>query len=198
MTLRDLRERLRQWLGFDQVYAEIASATSAVAREARVHQQAQRSEVIDAIREHVLGLEKQIEGLDDTLRAAAEQERVRAEAAAESAKMPAHDERLACTCGFTHFTPGGQNLVVGKDGRLHPSGAVLSCLKCGARWAACDRALVEPHPAAMPPAWAAQDLQRSVARATSSGANSEDLKRIVRKAVGASATQHFRTPPRTE
>lgn len=193
-----LRERLRQWLGFDQVYAEIASRTAEVARTTGAVIGENRTETLNAMREHVLGLEKQIECLDDTLRAVSEQERVRAEAAAEAAKLPAHDDRLACTCGFTHFTPGGQNLVVGKDGRLHPSGAVLSCLKCGTRWAACDRALVEPHPAAMPPAWAAQDLQRSVARATSSGANSEDLKRIVRKAVGASATQHFRTPPRTE
>ncbi len=122
----------------------------------------------------------------------------RVEAPAESPGLPGHDDRLACTCGFTHFTAGGQNIVVGTDGRLHASGAVLSCLKCGARWAACDRALIEPHPLAMPPAWAAQDLQARVSRATQSGATPEELKRVVRRAASVSATQQYRRPPRTE
>lgn len=192
-----LRERLRKWLGFDSVIAEVLLVERAkTGRDIAAIAGSTQAAIATMLREHVLGLEKQIDGLDDTLRAAAEQERVRVEAAAEAAKLPVHDDRLACTCGFTHFTSGGQNLVVGKDGRLHPSGAVLSCLKCGARWAACDKALIEPHPAAMSPAWAAQDLQRAVSRATSSGASQEDLKRIVRNA--ASQARRFRTPPRTE
>lgn len=192
-----LRERLRQWLGFDSIIAEVLLVERAkTGRDIAAIADSTRAAIATMLRDQIIGVERQIEGLDDTLRAAAEQERVRAEAADEAAKLPAHDDRLACTCGFTHFTPGGQNLVVGKDGRLHPSGAVLSCLKCGARWAACDKALIEPHPAAMPPAWAAQDLQRAVSRATSSGASGEDLKRIVRNA--ASQARRFRTPPRTE
>jgi len=114
---------------------------------------------------------------------------------AQAAPPPA---TLACTCGFTHFTAGGQSVTAHADGRMRPSGGVLTCLKCGARWALCGNALIEPHPHAMPPVWTAQDLRESERLTVGSGstADPERIRRL-QSAVRRSATEHLRPRPRS-
>lgn len=106
--------------------------------------------------------------------------------------------RLACTCGFTHFTAGGQAVTAHEDGRMRPSGGVLSCLKCGVRWALCGNALIEPHPHSMPPVWSAQDIASRVRDTVGDGKQaSPEAIRKLQSMARRSATEHLRPRPRS-
>ena len=73
-------------------------------------------------------------------------------------------------CGCSQFTGGGQSLTPLTNGvrvRIEVSGAVLSCLGCGARWYTTPQGLKVPHEAALPPAWAMHDLQKRASTALS-------------------------------
>jgi hypothetical protein len=82
-------------------------------------------------------------------------------------------------CDSTHFTAGGQAVSAWHDGigcGVLPAGAVLCCLKCGARWYVTESGLKKPHRDAMPPAWAMRDLQREGAEHTHERAAGEPPK----------------------
>ena len=78
------------------------------------------------------------------------------------APAPAPKPKLPCTCGSVHFTAGGAVVSPTADGRCATTGAILSCVRCGRRWAHCGAELVEPHGKSMPPAWAASDLHEAM------------------------------------
>jgi hypothetical protein len=102
----------------------------------------------------------------------------------------------ACTCGSRSFTAGGPAVRPLCDGRLawvEPSGAVLSCLACGKRWYTTPEGLREPHPDAMPPAWAMQDLQREAAARQSAMREDRDPAKHAPKRP---LDREFRRPPR--
>lgn len=104
--------------------------------------------------------------------------------------------RLACSCGSRAFTAGGPAVAPYCDGRLawvEPSGAVLSCLACGKRWYTTPEGLREPHEAAMPPAWAMQDLQAAAAARQAAMREERDPQRHNPKRP---LDREFKRPPR--
>lgn len=102
---------------------------------------------------------------------------------------------LPCTCGSVHFTAGGQVVTPRTDGKLHPDGGVLSCVRCGRRWAHCGSELLEPHEKALPPAWAAVDLHQRVQESQAGSGRSPAEFRRVREATRR-ASDSLRPPPR--
>jgi len=86
-----------------------------------------------------------------------------------------------CSCGSMRFTAGGpvieHRVSAAGRGALETVGAVLSCLKCGQRWYTDVQGLSKPHPDALPPAWAFQDLQARAARAQTQAAAAHRVPR---------------------
>lgn len=107
---------------------------------------------------------------------------------------------LACSCGGTHFTAGGQVVTPREDGRASVTGLVLSCVRCGRRWAQCEGQLLEPHQKSMPPAWAAQDLRDQVEQELGTRERPAEVSpaQVRRFVSGAkrSAADGLRRPPR--
>ena len=103
---------------------------------------------------------------------------------------------LACTCGSRAFTAGGPSVSAEANGvtaRTTPQGAVLSCLQCGKRWYTTPEGLREPHRDALPPTWAAMDMQReAVEQRAQRVADSNDGANAPKRPI---ATE-FRRPPR--
>lgn len=107
--------------------------------------------------------------------------------------------KIPCTCGSVHFTAGGAVVSPTADGRCATTGAVLSCVKCGRRWAHCGGELVEPHGKAMPPAWAASDLHEAMQAAQEGGrtpaqADMTRLRGATRRASGSLGIPPGRRP----
>jgi hypothetical protein len=107
--------------------------------------------------------------------------------------------RPACTCGSRSFSAGGQAVSPLCDAVrawVEPSGAVLSCLSCGRRWYTTPDGLREPHRDAMPPAWAAMDMQReAVERRAAQVEGAREAARLNGPAKRPIARE-MRTPPR--
>lgn len=102
--------------------------------------------------------------------------------------------KIPCTCGSVHFTAGGQVASPRVDGRCEPSGAILSCVRCGRRWAHCGGELVEPSMKSMPPAWAAQDLHERIQAEQGGSGGSADLGQL--RGASRRASSALKAPPR--
>lgn len=81
----------------------------------------------------------------------------------------------------------------GAECRVDQSGAVLSCLQCGARWYTTPQGLRAPHELALPPAWAMADMQAK-ARAEQHN-RAQERSTTPRKAMTGPASG-FAMPPR--
>ena len=103
-----------------------------------------------------------------------------------------------CDCGCRDFTAGGPTVRVSSAGAM-AHGQLLCCLACGSRWYSTRRDLRRPHESAMPPAWAAMDLQARAAKAQSDAVAARMRTRTESprpEAVPVRAPHRgFRTPP---
>ena len=103
-----------------------------------------------------------------------------------------------CTCGCRDFTAGGPTVRASSAGVM-AQGQLLCCLACGDRWYSTPSGLRHPHESAMPPAWAAMDLQARAAKAQSEAVAARMRTRTEAprpEAVPVRAPHRgFRTPP---